>query len=179
MWVDLLSMAAIGIFAACIIYIARHTLRRAGRNAPRWLMPAVIGASMIGYSIWNEYSWFGRITSALPPTVEVVGTGERSAFWAPWTYLNPVTVRFMALDTRSRVESADQPGLVVAELLLVERWQRTRSVPMAFDCHAHRGADLLGGGRIAADGTLEGAQWATLDPDSPILRAACRPSLPA
>lgn len=179
MWVDLLSMAAIGIFAACLIYIVRHTMRRAGRSAPRWLMPAVIGASMIGYSVWNEYSWFDRISSALPPSVAVVGTGARSAFWAPWTYVRPVTVRFMAMDTRNRVESAERPGLVVTEVLLVERWHPTRSIPMAFDCRQKLGADLIGGAHIDANGGLEGAQWQSLDADSPVLRAACGAAIPA
>jgi len=179
MWVDLLSMAAVGIFAACLIFILRRTLIRGGRNMPRWIMPAAIGAGMIGYSIWNEYSWFDRLTSALPPTVEIVGKGERSAFWAPWTYLRPVTVRFIALDTRARVQSTQRPGLVLTELLLVERWRPTRSVPMAFDCHHGMRADLAKGARIDADGTLEGARWEAIDADSPILRAACRPTLPA
>jgi len=179
MWVDLLSMIAIGILAACVIFVMRHSLKRRGRSAPRWIMPAVIGASMIGYSVWNEYSWFARITSALPPTVEIVGKGERSAFWAPWTYLQPVTVRFIALDTRARVQSTQRPGLVLTELLLVERWQPTRSVPMAFDCHKGLGADLGGAARIDADGTLEGAQWRAMGADSPVLRVACRPTLPA
>ncbi len=179
MWVDLLSMAAIGIFAACLVFIIKHLLRRRGKSAPRWAMPAVIGLTMIGYSVWNEYTWFDRITSALPPTVEIVGKGQRSAFWAPWTYLQPVTVRFIALDTRARIQSTERPGLVLSELLLVERWQPTRSVPMAFDCHHGRQATLAGGARIDADGTLEGAQWQAVAADSPALRVACRPTLPA
>lgn len=173
MWVDILSMVAIGILAACIIYIARRTLARKGRSLPRWALPAIIGASMIGYSVWNEYTWFDRISGGLPPAVAVVGQGERSAFWAPWTYAWPVTVRFIAMDTRNRVESAQRPGLVVTELLLVERWQPTRKVQSAFDCHHGQRADLMGGARIEPDGTLEGARWQAMEPGDPMLRVAC------
>lgn len=179
MWVDLLSMGAIGVFAACMVFVARRSAGKRGRLLPRWTMPAVIGASMIGYSVWNEYSWFERITSALPESVTVVSRGERSAPWAPWTYLSPVTVRFVALDTRMRAHSQERPGLVLTELILVERWQPTRRVAVAFDCEHGKRADLRSGTRISPDGTLEGSHWETIEADSPMLRAACQPSLPA
>lgn len=177
MWVDLISMAAIGVLAACLMYIVRRTAARRGRTLPRWAMPAAIGASMIGYSIWNEYSWFDRITSALPENVAVVSQAERSVPWAPWTYLKPVTVRFVALDTRMRAFSEQRPGLVLTELLLVERWQPTRRVAVAFDCDHNRRADLRDGTRISPDGTLEGSRWERIEPDSPMLLAACCPAI--
>lgn len=173
MWADLISMAAVGILAACMIYILRRSLSRRGRQLPRWILPALIGSSMIGYSVWNEYSWFSRISSQLPPSVAVVGHGQRSDAWAPWTYLWPVTTRFLAMDTRNRVASTQHPGLVVAELLMVERWQPTRRVQLAFDCQNSRRADLPTSARIEPDGTVLGTQWQTVTPEDPILRAAC------
>lgn len=173
MWVDILSLAAIGTLAACLIYITRRQLRRHGLSLPRWLLGATIGACMIGYSIWNEYSWFDRIRSGLPASVAVVSHGERSAVWAPWSYAWPVTVRFIAMDSRQRVQSTQRPGLVVAELLLVERWQPTRRIQSAFDCHHARRADLVGGARIDADGSLSGTRWQTVAANDPMLQAAC------
>lgn len=173
MWVDLISMAAVGILSACMIYIIRRNLARRGRRLPRWMLPVLIGSSMITYSIWNEYSWFGRITAQLPPAVAVVGQGQRSDVWAPWTYLWPVTTRFIAMDTRNRVASNQLPGLIVTEILLVERWQPTRKVQLAFDCHHGRRADLPGGARIEADGRLLGSRWQAVPPGDPMLRAAC------
>lgn len=175
MWADFLSMAAIAVFAACLVFIVRRSLRRKGIEPPRWIMPAVIGASMIGYSIWNEYTWFDRMTSRLPDTIAVVGQGERSAFWAPWTHLYPVTVRFVAVDTHNRLRSEERPDLVVTEILLIERWQPTRKVSVAFDCSHARRADLHGAARIEPDGTLEGAEWQAMDPASPMLVTACQP----
>lgn len=166
-------MAAVGILAACMIYMIRRSLAKRGRSLPRWVLPALIGSSMIGYSVWNEYTWFDRISSRLPPAVAVVGKGEHSAAWSPWTYVWPVTTRFVALDTRNRMQSAEQPSLVVTEILLVERWQPTRRVPLAFDCHHHRRAELVGNARIEPDGSLHGSRWQPVEPNDPVLQAAC------
>ncbi len=178
MWADLLSMAAIGIFAACLVFIVRRSTGNWGRSLPRWIMPAVIGASMIGYSVWNEYSWFDRITAALPESVAVVSEGQRSAPWAPWTYIKPVTIRFIAMDTRMRAYSGHHAGLVLTELILVERWQPTRRVAVAFDCERGRRADLRSGSHISPQGMLDGSRWESMKPDNPMLRAACLPSVP-
>jgi hypothetical protein len=179
MWADLLSMIAVGAFAACMVFIVRRSLNKRGRRLPRWIMPAAIGATMITYSIWNEYTWFDRITAGLPDSVEVVGQGQRTAFWAPWTFISPVTVRFIALDTHARARSDQRPDLVLTELLLVERWQPTRKVAVAFDCATGRRADLGKGASVRPDGTLLGSHWESMNADDPMLRAACRPEQPA
>ena len=31
------------------------------------------GLGLIGYTVWSEYDWFGRVSAELPPEVEVVG----------------------------------------------------------------------------------------------------------
>jgi hypothetical protein len=158
-----------------MVFITKRSLNKRGRHLPRWIMPAAIGACMIAYSVWNEYTWFDRISTELPKGVAVVGQGQRTQFWAPWTYVKPVTVRFIAMDTRNKVTSAERPNLVVTELLLVERWQPTRKVTVAFDCNSGKRADLVNGARIDPDGTLQGTQWQTMPADSPMLKAACQP----
>src|SRR5690606_42152348 len=115
MWADFLSMAAIAVFAACLVFIVRRSLRRKGIEPPRWIMPAVIGASMIGYSIWNEYTWFDRMTSRLPDTIAVVGQGERSAFWAPWPHLYRVPVGLVAADPVNLLRPEQRRVLVATE----------------------------------------------------------------
>lgn len=179
MWADFLSMFAVGAFAACMVFIVRRSMNKRGRAVPRWIMPATIGASMIIYSIWNEYTWSDRIQAGLPASVAVVGEGHRTAFWAPWTFIKPVTVRFIALDTRARVRSEQRPELVLTELLLVERWQPTRKVAVAFDCAQNKRADLSSGATLRPDGTLLGTQWQSMETNNPMLRAACQPEQPA
>ena len=173
MWADLISMLATGALAACLIFILRRFLRRSQRKLPGWVMPTAIGATMLTYSIWNEYSWFTRIKSALPENVIVLGIGQRSVPWAPWTYPAPVTVRFVAIDKHAVSRSEQNPELVRGRLLLVERWQPTRSIAVAFDCAANLRADLVGKATLAPDGTLTGAQWQVVSPGEPALQAAC------
>lgn len=173
MWVDLLSMLATGAFTACLVFIIGRLLRKQGRPLPRWAMPCLIGASMIVYSIWSEYTWFERVQASLPEQVVVTSTGERSAPWAPWTYLAPVTIRFAALDGTQRQTSEERPGLIRTRLLLVERWSPTRTMNIAIDCPAQRWASLPPGASIRADGTLTGSNWQALTPSDPLLRAAC------
>lgn len=174
MWVDVLSMFAVGALAACVVFIVSRLLRRRSRQLPKWAMPAAIGASMILFTIWNEYTWYSRVTSALPESVVVLSSGERTMPWAPWTYAVPVTVRFVALNGQATTESASNPNLRRSELLLVERWQPTRVVPVGFDCAHHRRADLIGGASLLPDGTLQGSQWVTPPPNDPMLQTVCR-----
>ncbi len=170
MSIDLISMLAAGVLVACIVYVANHL---SGKRLPKWIMPAAIGATMLGFSIWNEYSWFSRVRADLPETVTVLRTIESSQPWRPWTYLAPITMRFMAMDRAVTIRSATVPGLVATEVMLVQRYLPTTRVPVAFDCIAGRRADLIEGAALAPDGTLTGADWLSVGLEDDILKAAC------
>lgn len=173
MWADFIAMLAIAGMAFCMVFIAGRFLKRSGRTLQRWVMPATIGFCVLTYAIWNEYTWFSRLQKALPEHVVVTGTGERSAPWAPWTYLAPVTTRFVAVDTRSLIRSEMRPELVKTGLLLIERWQPTRVVNVAFDCLKGLRADLGNQATLSAEGTLTGAQWQPASEDTRLLRVVC------
>lgn len=174
MAIDILAMVAVGVFAALMLFALNHLLRRLrGRALPRWVMPAVVGAAMVGYSVWNEYSWFDRVASRLPDRVVVLNPVASGAPWRPWSYVVPVTTRFMAVDRGSVMRSGANPDLALTEILLVERWKPTARVPVVFDCRAGRRADLFQGGTLAGDGTLSGAVWVDLPPGDALLQAAC------
>ena len=174
---DYIAMLAIGILAACIVFIAGRLMRRRGRQLPRWIMPLAIGASIITYSIWNEYTWFNRMQSALPDHVVVVGKGERAMPWAPWSYIAPVTSRFVAADSRGISRSEMRPELVRIQIFLIERWQPTRTAVVAFDCNKKLRADLGNDASLAADGKLTGTQWQSANNDTQLLDVACAPSM--
>ncbi|MFA5596030.1 MAG: hypothetical protein WCY47_02795 [Pusillimonas sp.] len=174
MWADFIAMLAVAALAFCLVFIAGHFLRRSGRQLPRWIMPAAIGFSVLAYSIWNEYTWFDRLQNALPEQVVVASTGQRSAPWAPWTYIAPVTARFIAIDTRTIARSEQRPELAKTELLLIERWQPTRVVSVAFDCNKQLRADLGNSASLSADGTLNGTQWQSAAQDTALLAIICK-----
>ncbi|SIS58598.1 hypothetical protein [Phaeovulum vinaykumarii] len=171
---DLITMLASGALAFCVIFAFGHVARRMGMRLPKWIMPAAVGVSMLVSTIWSEYSWYPRLRAALPESLVVFNPVEESAPWRPWTYLAPITTRFMAID-RDRVERlAAAPDIALAKVLLIGRWQSMQAVPTAFDCAASARADLIGGGGIDREGNLKGgAQWRPLPDGDPMLRAAC------
>ncbi|WP_415183040.1 hypothetical protein [Phaeovulum sp.] len=170
MSIDLISMLAAGVLTACIVFAANHL---SGKRLPRWLMPAAVGVVMLGFSIWNEYSWFSRVKAQLPETVTIVRTIESSQAYRPWTYLAPITLRFMAVDSAVTIRSTTVPGLVAAEVMLVQRYVPTTRVPVAFDCNKGLRADLLEGAELTPDGTLSGAVWLPVGLNDDVLKAAC------
>ncbi|WP_022707335.1 MULTISPECIES: hypothetical protein [Paracoccus] len=134
--VELLGVIAVGIGAAALGYALMHLARKLGLAPAPWLLPAAIGLAMVGYSIWNDYAWFGRAQDRLPQGSQVLLVGRDSQPWAPWTYLAPVEVRFAALDPAT-VQPTDQ-GNRQAEIILVERRGQTLVVPQQFDCTGGR-----------------------------------------
>ena len=174
MWADFIAMLAVAALAFCLVFIAGRFLRRSGRQLQRWIMPATIGISVLAYAVWNEYTWFSRLHNALPEHVVVASTGQRSSPWAPWTYIAPVTARFIAIDTRAIARSEQRPELARTELFLIERWQPTRVVSVAFDCQRQLRADLGNTASLAADGTLSGTQWQSAAEDTALLGIVCR-----
>ncbi|MBU3029325.1 hypothetical protein [Paracoccus marinaquae] len=157
--VELLGVIAVGIGMAALLYAGLHALRKAGLDLPRWLLPAGIGLAMIGYSVWNDYAWFGRAVGRLPADAQVLLVGRDSQPWAPWTYLVPVEVRFAALDPATI--SAGEGAVRQAQIMLVERRDQTLVVPQEFDC----GRGMIRPAR---------GEWTEAGPEDPAYAAVCQ-----
>lgn len=168
---DLLATICAGAGLAGIVLGLRYLSRN---RLPKWTLPAAIGAGMLIFSIWNEYSWYPRVAAALPEAVVIVSAPEDRVFYRPWTYLFPVSSRFMALDRTAMVTSAENAAIRRADALMVQRWSRSQRVPLAFDCAGGRRADLLEGATLAPDGTLQGTVWTAVGSDDALQDAACR-----
>lgn len=171
MLMDLAATITAGAGLAGLVMAVRHFSK--GR-LPKWTIPAAIGAGMLTFSVWNEYSWYPRVTAALPPEVRVVSAPEDSSALRPWTFLFPVSSRFMALDRTAMLTSQDRPDIRRADAMVVQRWQPTQRLPFAFDCAGDRQAALAGGAALAPDGTLSGAVWRPVGQDDELQRAACQ-----
>jgi len=168
---DFLAMISAGAGLAGIALALRRISR--GR-LPRWTLPALIALGMLGYSIWSEYSWYGRVSAALPAGVTVVARAQDRQPWRPWTLLAPLTLRFAAFDGTVLRRSEQNPAIRTAEVMLVRRWAAVTRVPMAFDCAAGTQAALIEGATVAPDGTLTGAAWAAAAPGDALQDAACK-----
>ena len=68
MLLDLIATLAAAFGCAGLALAARLISR--GR-LPRWIVPMSAGLGMLLFSVWNEYTWFDRVTAQLPETVVV------------------------------------------------------------------------------------------------------------
>lgn len=131
---DLLGTFAVALGAAALLYALGHAARRAGHPLPRWVLPAGIGLSMIGYATWNEYSWAGRVKDQLPDRLQVIAEGRMQSPLRPWTYLAAPVARLALIDPEA-VRAADPGGEAqIVPVILVQRWQRSVTVEQGINC---------------------------------------------
>lgn len=171
MLMDLIATITAGAGLAGVVMALRYFSK--GR-LPKYTIPAAIGAGMLLFSVWNEYSWFPRVQAALPEGVVILSAPEDRVAYRPWTYLFPVSTRFVALDRTSMLTSQANPAIRRIEAMVVQRWAATQRIPLAFDCAGNRRADLVDGAELAPDGTLTGGAWQTVAAEDELQRAACQ-----
>ena len=170
MLLEFIATFALGLGTAGLVMAVDLAL---GRRLPRWLLPASAGIGMIAFVVYMEYSWLERTRSSLPEGVILSAVSAESMWYRPWTYLRPLSLRLVAIDTRRNRSHAEAPDLVVSSVLLMGRWMPTRSIPVVFDCAGQRRADLHEGVELSDDGRIVGADWRSLEPGDPALTAAC------
>lgn len=162
MFLELIAVAVAGFAGAGAIMALRLVL---GDRLPRWLVPVGAGLAMLAATISSEYNWFSRTAGALPEGVVVADSVTDTAPWRPWTYLVPLTDRFVAVDTGNLVQNEEQ-GLYMADLYFFGRWKPVQSVQMMIDCADGRRADpALGDGSDPV--------WRDVGTEDPIVRTVC------
>src|SRR5690554_391294 len=70
-------------------------------KAPKWIIPVFAGAGMLGFLIFNEYTWYDLKQSRLPEGAVVVDTQAAAIFWRPWTFVFPYVTSFSTVDTKT------------------------------------------------------------------------------
>ncbi|MGB3146169.1 MAG: hypothetical protein WBA91_00265, partial [Paracoccaceae bacterium] len=142
MLMDMIAMAAAAIGVAGVLHLLN---RISGGRLPRWIMPAGIGAAMLAFTIWNEYSWFPRVQAQLPESFKVASAPADRAFYRPWSYVFPLTQRFVGVDKTGMVLSPQGASVFIADAVVVRRWMPPVRLPVAFDCAKGARADLVDG----------------------------------
>ena len=170
MLIDFASMIAIGFAIAGSVLLINRLI---GRRLPKWTMPAAAGLAMLGYTIWNEYSWADRNAALYPDTAVVTFRNEQRQAWRPWTYIAPVTTRMAVIDRGPEADLPADPGPDYrhARLYLTERWKPSYAVTVLFDCAKARRADARAEDASLAD--LAAADWQEVDRDDAAFQAAC------
>ena len=166
-----LGAIAAGFFGAGVILIVNLLV---GRRLPGWTTAVAAGVAMLGMTLYLEYDWFARRSAELPTGVEVAWHDAQRQIWRPWTYLFPLTTRFIAMDVTNIGTNTAQPDLHMVDLLFVQRWTRDRLSKVVFDCAAGRNALIDGDAEFGPDGAVEGVVWDPVAPGDPVLEKACR-----
>lgn len=168
--VDLIASLSVGAFFGgftWLIYKARR------RRAPRYLIPLIIGAGILGYTIWSEYSWATRTQAALPSEIIVIDRLTYRSPLQPWTYIVPRVNRLIAIDRANLRRNERLPGAVLVDVLLFERLLPTKRVVQVIDCTNARRADVTSDARFLEGELPAAASWAALRRDNPLSVAVC------
>lgn len=171
MFFELIATFVVGLGTAGLAMLARKVSR--GR-LPQWLAPSLAGLAMIGFVVWSEYTWYGRTAETLPEGLEIAWENETQGLYRPWTYLAPITDRFLAVDLAAARTHPDHPDQRMVDLYLFGRWAPLRQVRVVMDCDDKRRADLAEGTRFSDTGALENANWVAMEDDDPVLQTACQ-----
>lgn len=170
---ELIAVFVAGFAGAGVaLILGKLSGRLLGAALPRWLMPVMAGAAMLGMAIWNEYDWFPRSRAALPEGVVVAATVEERAAWRPWTLVFPFTSRFIAVDRGAVRQLGADPVLAVTSIYAFARWQPTRAIHVAVDCAGGRRADLTGAAQLGPEG-VTGATFREMGAGDPVIATVC------
>jgi hypothetical protein len=161
-------------FVALTLGLLVWALRKKFAAIPGWLTPVAAGLGLIVTAIYMEYSWFDRVTAALPPEFVVANADTTASPLRPWTYVAPLVDRFTALDGSKIALHPERAELIVAPVFGFARYENPQSALMVFDCAASRRVPVTEGMAIDANGTLTGAEWLELGTADELQQAACK-----
>lgn len=170
MFVELIATVFAGIACAGLAMLLNLLT---GRRLPKWITPVAAGLGMLGTTVSNEYTWFGRTADELPEGLEIAMTVDEQSWFRPWTQVWPYTKRFVAVDTGTARANESVPDQKLADLYFFGRWSPINQAPVLFDCANARSALLIDGAEFAEDGTVPDADWQSMPADDPILKLVC------
>lgn len=163
MFFELIAVFVAGFAGAGAAMILRKVT---GGRLPRWLVPVGAGAAMLAATISSEYTWYARTAAALPEDMQVAQTVESRAAWRPWTYVFPLTDRFVAVDVGGLRANQQTTDLYLAEMAFFARWRPVTQVQIMVDCAGNRRADPTMG-----DGS--DPVWRDVGPQDPVVQTVC------
>jgi hypothetical protein len=161
-------------FVALTVGLLVWALRKKVPAIPGWATPTLAGVGLIVTAIYMEYTWFDRVTRALPPAFVVANPETTTSPLRPWTFVVPLVTRFTAIDGSKLARHPVRDDLIVAPVFGFARWQNPQNALMVFDCAANRRVPVTEGMEIDTNGTLTGAEWLVLDSVDGLQQAACK-----
>lgn len=161
MFLELLAVIFAGFAGAGAMLLLTRVTR-----LPKWLVPVGAGVAMLAATISSEYSWYARTSDNLPEGLTVAQSVTSSAPWRPWTYVVPMTDRFVAVETGRLRPNMETPQTFLTKLYFFGRWKPVTIVDIMIDCDAGRRAD-------PALGDNSPPVWREVGADDPIVKTVC------
>ncbi|MEP0154533.1 MAG: hypothetical protein ABJE81_07610, partial [Pseudophaeobacter sp.] len=109
----------------------------------------------------------------LPEGLVVADTVESRSFYRPWTYVVPLSERFVAVDLATMRSHAEQPDQHLAEVFFFGRWAPISQLSIAADCASWRRAAVEADTSFALDGGIHGVDWVSPPTQDPLLETIC------
>ena len=169
----IVRLVAATVVAATAVLVTWAVYRTLGRPMPRSAWPILIAASLIGYGVYDEYSWRSRTLAALPDSIAVLGEGASRSPFSPWSYLLPRTDRLSLVDTDAVRTHPARPELRLVTFVLLERMQPTRTVREVVDCAERRTAVIGTDTAFDEDGAPLEVRWYPLEDGDPRFEQLC------
>lgn len=167
---NLVGVVVAGIAAAGSIMLVFRIMRR---RPPSWLVPIAAGLAMIVFHLWNEYTWFDRVATALPEGLVVAERYTYENVLQPWTLVRPRVNRFTVIDRSTIRRNEHAPGYVMADVLLIGRLDRTARVTQLYDCREARRTDIDASTEVDERGLPVDATWIDAEADRNLFRLVC------
>lgn len=170
MFMQLAATAAIGLVGAGIIYlIAKST----GWKPPSVAYLIAIAVGMVGYAIYDEYSWYSRVSAELPTRLKVVRTYATSMPYQPWTYAAPRVYKFDAVDLASKRVNPNAPDLSLVRMLRVTRNTSSVDISAIVDCSNDRFTEVDATTKFADTGLPVNPTWEKLSGHPALKQSVC------
>jgi hypothetical protein len=170
MLLDVVIAACAALAAAGTVY---GTVRLLGVRPPKWVVPAVAAAAVLGVTAYQRYDWHNQVAARLPAGDMVVVEEVESSLWLePWSLVAPVISSVVVLDRASVRRHPAHPGMVMADLFLVRRDDDTAVIRHLVDCAGRRVAPLPAEAVFTADGLPASLDWRDDGPEA-LFAAAC------
>lgn len=177
MFIHLLATLAMGAVAALAVWTIARTI---GWKKPGIAYPIAVALGMLSYSIYDEYSWFTRASSALPNRLEVVRTYATSMPYQPWTYAVPRIYKFDAVDLGSPRANPKAPDVLLVRVSRITRNTSTADIGMLVDCSKLRFSEVTAATQFGDDGVPTNPNWEPLSEYQSLQKVVCKSgSVPA
>lgn len=170
MIVHFITAIAVTVVVILFTWALFHTLKK---PMPRFLIPMLVGVTIIGYGIYSEYTWESRTLAQMPASFQVVHRASSTSVFSPWSYIVPRTDRLSVVDVDAIRSNPDFPDYSMFDLLLLQRFNPVIRVRQLLDCNGSRRADLTADPVFDDQGLPVNLQWQAVAEGHMLLRIAC------